>query len=157
MGGCAGTLLLHGLFPSCGKQGPLFSCGAWASHCGSFSCAARALKGMTTLVAATYGLSSCGSRALKQRLSSCSMACRIFLDQGMNLCLLHWQADSLPISHQESPPIRPSVAIVLYESLCETWARTTQLSHSLCPWLSEIVWVINVYCFKQLNFRVFVI
>ena len=27
----------------------------------------------------------------------------IFLDQGSNLCLLHWQADSLPLSHQGSP------------------------------------------------------
>ena len=31
---------------------------------------------------------------------SCSMTCGIFLDQGWNLCLLHWQADSLPLSHQ---------------------------------------------------------
>ena len=27
----------------------------------------------------------------------------IFLTQGLNLCLLHWQADSLPLSHQGSP------------------------------------------------------
>ena len=27
----------------------------------------------------------------------------IFLTQGLNLCLLHWQADSLPMSHQWSP------------------------------------------------------
>ena len=27
----------------------------------------------------------------------------IFLDQGLNLYLLHWQADSLPLSHRESP------------------------------------------------------
>ena len=26
----------------------------------------------------------------------------IFLTQGWNLCLLHWQADSLPLSHQEA-------------------------------------------------------
>ena len=25
---------------------------------------------------------------------SCSVACGIFLDQGLNLCLLHWQAVS---------------------------------------------------------------
>jgi len=31
---------------------------------------------------------------------SCSTAGGIFLDQGSNLCLLHWQADSLPLSHQ---------------------------------------------------------
>ena len=29
--------------------------------------------------------------------------CGIFPDQGLNLCLLHWQADSLPLSHQGSP------------------------------------------------------
>ena len=34
---------------------------------------------------------------------SCSAACGIFLDQGSNLCLLHWQADSLLLSHQGSP------------------------------------------------------
>ena len=34
---------------------------------------------------------------------SCSTACRIFLDQGLNLCLLHWQGGSLPLSHQGSP------------------------------------------------------
>ena len=34
---------------------------------------------------------------------SCPGACGIFLDQGTNLCLLHWQADSLPLSHQGGP------------------------------------------------------
>ena len=29
---------------------------------------------------------------------SCSAAGGIFLDQGLNLCLLNWQADSLPLS-----------------------------------------------------------
>ena len=28
---------------------------------------------------------------------------RIFLAQGSNLCLLQWQADSLPLSNQGSP------------------------------------------------------
>ena len=28
----------------------------------------------------------------------------IFPTQGLNLCLLHWQADSLPLGHQGSPP-----------------------------------------------------
>ena len=27
----------------------------------------------------------------------------IFLTQGLNPCLLHWQVDSLPLNHQESP------------------------------------------------------
>ena len=34
---------------------------------------------------------------------SCSAACGIFPDQGSNLCLLHWQADSQPLRHQGSP------------------------------------------------------
>ena len=34
---------------------------------------------------------------------SCSTACRIFLDQRSNMCPLHWQTDSLPLSHQGSP------------------------------------------------------
>ena len=34
---------------------------------------------------------------------SCSTVCGIFPDQGLNLSLLCWQADSLPLSHQGSP------------------------------------------------------
>ena len=34
---------------------------------------------------------------------SCSMACGIFPDQGLNPCLLQWQTDSLPLSHQRRP------------------------------------------------------
>ena len=42
--GCAGSLLLHGLFSSCGEKGLLPSCRARASHCSGFShCIARAL------------------------------------------------------------------------------------------------------------------
>ena len=33
----------------------------------------------------------------------CPVACEIFLDQGLNPCLLHWQADSLPLRYQGSP------------------------------------------------------
>ena len=33
----------------------------------------------------------------------CSEAHGIFLDQGSKPCLLHWQADSLPLSHKGSP------------------------------------------------------
>ena len=34
---------------------------------------------------------------------SCSAACGIFPDQGLNPCSLHWQADSQPLHHQGSP------------------------------------------------------
>ena len=52
--------------------------------------------------------SSGSSHAPRSKLSSCdtqlrcSMACGIFQDQGLNLHLLHWQADSLPLTHQRS-------------------------------------------------------
>ena len=36
---------------------------------------------------------------------SCSAACGIFPDQGSNSCPLHWQADSQPLRHQESPSL----------------------------------------------------
>ena len=81
---------------SCGKWGPLSSCRAWTSHCYDFSyCGARAL-GVCVLVAA-HRLSSCGSWVLEHRLSSCGAwaqllsRCGIFLDEGSNLCLRHWQ------------------------------------------------------------------
>ena len=31
------------------------------------------------------------------------MTCGIFSHQGLNPCLLHWQVDCLPLSHQGSP------------------------------------------------------
>ena len=56
------------------------------------------------------GFSSCGTQALAGSVDvvdglRCFVACGIFLDRGSNLCLLHWQADSLPLSHQGSPRI----------------------------------------------------
>ena len=60
-------------------------------------------------VVVAHGLSSCRSRALEHRFSSCGVraycpeACRIVPDQGLNLCLLHWQADPLLLNHQGSP------------------------------------------------------
>ena len=48
------------------------------------------------------GLQSTGSVVVMHGLS-CSAAYRVLPDQGSNPCLLHWQADSLPLSHQENP------------------------------------------------------
>ena len=50
------------------------------------------------------GLWSTGSIVVAHWLS-CSTACGIVPDQGSNPCLLHWQVDSLPLSHQGSPEI----------------------------------------------------
>ena len=49
---------------------------------------------------------------------NCSEACGIFSDQGSNPCLLHWQADSLPLRHQGSPTIFFIKEILQLLSLC---------------------------------------
>jgi len=83
-------------------RGAISSCDAQASHCRSLSCCrAQALE--------CLGFSRCGSRDLEHRLSSCahglscSEAREIFLDQGLNPSLLHWPADSLPLSLEGNP------------------------------------------------------
>jgi len=53
-------------------------------------------------VVAAHGLYSSGSVVVVHRLS-CSVACRIFLDRGLNLCPLHWQADSFTLYPQGNP------------------------------------------------------
>ena len=52
-----------------------------------------------------------GSLAVVPGLS-CSMTRGIFLDRGANPCLLLWQADSLPLSHQGSPALEFSVRLL---------------------------------------------
>ena len=71
--------------------------------CDGFSyCRARAL-GLVGSLVAVSGSQSTGSVVVAHRLC-CSMAYGILPDQGSNRCLLHLQADSLPLSHQGSPP-----------------------------------------------------
>ena len=60
------------------------------------------LQSIPAPVVAAPGLQSTGSADEVHRLSY-PKACGVFLDQGANLCLLHWQADSLPLSHQGNP------------------------------------------------------
>ena len=69
--GCVGSLLLCAGFLWLWRVGASLHCGAWAPHCGDFSCCgARALGAWASVVVA-HGLSSCGSQALERRLSSC--------------------------------------------------------------------------------------
>ena len=69
-----------------------------------FSLPCLLLLGSRAPVAAACGPTSCFSWVLGHRLSSySSAACGILPDQESNPCLLHWQADSLPLSHEGSP------------------------------------------------------
>ena len=54
--GCAGSLLLQGLFSSCGEQRLLSSDGAQASHWGGFSCCRAQALGHS-------GFNNCDTRA----------------------------------------------------------------------------------------------
>ena len=58
-------------FYSCGEQQLLFHCSTQASHCGGFSCCGAQTLGARISVVVAHGLSSCSSRALEHRLSTC--------------------------------------------------------------------------------------
>ena len=64
----------------------------------------------SSLVHGFSALPCCRTHALLARAlvavvcrPTCSAACGIFPDQGLNLGPLHWQADSYPLRHQGSP------------------------------------------------------
>ena len=94
--GLTGFLSLHRLSSSCGECGVLSRCGVRASHCDGFSCC-------TAWTQEHLSLSSCGSWAPERRLSSCGLVAPRHVGSSRirarwNPCLLHWQADSLPLS-----------------------------------------------------------
>ena len=64
--------------------------------------AEHGFKGAQVSVVVVLGLQSTCSIVVVHGLSYFE-ACGIFPDQGLNPYLLHWQADSLPLSHQGSP------------------------------------------------------
>ena len=43
---------------------------------------------------------------------SCSAACGIFSDQGLNLCLLHWQVDPSPLNTWETQKHLPEESLL---------------------------------------------
>ena len=73
-----------------------------------------------------------GSGAVAHRLG-CPVVCGILLDQGSNLCLLHWQADSLPLSRQGSPV---PCSVQFSRSVVSDSLRPHGLQHARLPCLS---------------------
>ena len=118
--GCAGwAFVTAGAFPSLREQGLLSSLGARASHCSSFSCCRAQPPGHVGAAAAAPWLSS-------RTALSCCTTCGILPDQGWNPCLLHWQADAFPLSHQGSPGhISPTAS-----SCCRVF-QSVALPHSI--------------------------
>ena len=76
---CAGSSLMQG-FAS--------SCGSWISHCGGSSCYRVQAPGHVGSVVVAPGLQSTHSIVGVRGLSYLAV-CGIFLDQGLNPCLLH--------------------------------------------------------------------
>ena len=99
--GCVGSSLLRAGFLQLRRAGAALHCGAQASHCGGFSCSGAQAPGSWASVVVARGLQSAGSAVVAHGLS-CSAACGIFPDQGLNPRPLHWQADSQPLHHQGS-------------------------------------------------------
>ena len=89
---CSGSSLSCGLSSSFCEQGLLSSCDVQASHFGGFSCC-RAWSTQASAVA-VLRLQNTESIIVGHTFS-CSAACGVFPDQGLNPCLLHWQVDSL--------------------------------------------------------------
>ena len=103
--------MLCGLFSSCGERSPLS-----VSTCGLLTVVASLIAEHRPR---THRLQCCGMRHVGSVVVvpgfystgatvvvhgfSCSVACEIFLDEGLNLCVLQWQVDSLPLTHLESP------------------------------------------------------
>ena len=90
--GCAGSLLLHGIFSSCGHWGLLSSCGVQASPWGGFSCGAQSL-GTWASEVVVCGFSGCGSWALEHRLCSCGKGLAAWRHVGSS-----WIRDSTCVS-----------------------------------------------------------
>ena len=114
--GCTGSWLLSKGFLWLQRMGATLRCGAQAFHrggvflqsMGSGACGFQQPR-HRGLLAVARGLQSMGSVTVIQDLR-CSVVCGIFSEQGSNLCSLHWHADSLPLSHQES-----SMNVILME------------------------------------------
>ena len=102
--GCAGSslLIVEWAFSSCSEWGLFSSCGVQLPVAVAFFCCEMQALGLVGSVVATPRLRHSGSVVVAHRLS-CPVSRGIFLDQGLNLRLLHWQTASLPLSHQGSP------------------------------------------------------
>ena len=119
---CAGSSLLCGLFPSFSfRLGADEGFSLWWLLSLSTGSRAQGFGSCVGSVAVAPGLESTGSVVVARGLS-CSTACGVIPDQRLNLALLHWQEDSLPLSHQEGP--RPSFVNTVSSvenALCKNW------------------------------------
>ena len=144
--GCAGPLLLHRLSLVVVSRGySLLQCVGFSLRWSLLSwCTGSRSKGFSRCSswALQHGLNSCGAWAY------CSPAYGTFLDQRWKPCLLHCQADSLPLSHQGSH--WPSSWWNLMKE------SALNLPHKPFPnsWLNDSLWVGHLFYFKPLFWRI---
>ena len=115
-------------------------CCVQASHCGGFSL--RWLLLLRSMGSRLF--SCCGARALGSRASvvmahrlSCSVACGIFTDRGLNPCPLHWEVDSQPLRHQGSPCLAFLIAPPFSVLWRTGWFVRIQ---TLTEWRQRLLW-----------------
>ena len=92
----------------------------------------RGLQGARASAAAAHGLSRCSSWSLEHKLNGMWN----LLNQGSDLCLLHWQADSLSLSHQGSPLVSFFLSVTLH-AIWDLCSPTSDGTHAPC---SESKW-----------------
>ena len=97
-----GSSLLWRLFSSCGERGLLSGCGVQPSHCSGFSRGGAQALGHVDQYLSLLSSRPLGQKSWHMGLVVLRHICRIFPEQGSNLCVLHWQVDSLPLSPQGS-------------------------------------------------------
>ena len=101
----SGSTLCWLLLWSTGSRARGLSAVAARGLCGAQDAVSTGLQGSAVAVQGLCGAQDAvstglpGSAVAVQGLS-CSQACGIFLDQGLNLCFLQRQANSLPLNHQ---------------------------------------------------------
>ena len=147
-----------GVFCCC-DEGGRSSCSAPASHCSGFSgckhrlcrlwaCGPHQLRPMDSEVTA-HQFWSTDSVVVAHQHSS-SVAHGVLPRQGPNPCLLHWQADRLPLSLQGSPEL-------LYFNKLSEWFWCTPRFENHCFRLSKSVWLFSttwfdghsLWCYKK--------
>ena len=109
---------------------------------------------------AAHSLSSCGSRLrstgliVVARALSCSDACGISADQGQDPCLLHWQTDSLPLSHQGSPYLEFLINFLKVQFTTYMCFLNNSCLYNFLIFILMVWYNIQFYDFFDLTFRV---
>ena len=149
--GCAGSSLLCRLSLVAVNRGCSLVLVHWLLIAVASLVAEYKLYGTRASIVAASGPQSTGSIVVVHGLS-CFTACGIFLDQGSNPCLLHWQVDSLPLSHQESPIMGYFQSHQKYHCL-QACISDKYVAHGSTYFLFEHHYTFLVFCFLHFIFH----